>query len=79
MAEGDVPSDGTAVVTAAEQEGLTPVVPQAQADATGPAYGRSERAPPTSCGGRGRTPPEPHRPPESRRSSAQPETGQPRP
>ncbi|MBX7552013.1 ACT domain-containing protein [Streptomyces sp. tea 10] len=38
MAEGDVPSGVTPVVTVAEQEGLTLVVPQAEADAAGMAY-----------------------------------------
>ncbi|MGW1805616.1 ACT domain-containing protein [Streptomyces sp. NPDC002078] len=38
MAEGGVPSGVTPVVTVAEQEGLTLVVPQADADAAGMAY-----------------------------------------
>ncbi|MFI6358264.1 ACT domain-containing protein [Streptomyces sp. NPDC050743] len=38
MAEGGVPSGVTPVVTVAEQEGLTLVVPQAEADAAGMAY-----------------------------------------
>ncbi|MER6566121.1 ACT domain-containing protein [Streptomyces sp. NPDC001093] len=38
MAEGGVPSGVTPVVTVAEQEGLTVVVPQAEADAAGMAY-----------------------------------------
>ncbi|MFJ5030416.1 ACT domain-containing protein [Streptomyces sp. NPDC088560] len=38
MAEGDVPSGVTPVVTVAEQEGFTLVVPQAEADAAGMAY-----------------------------------------
>ncbi|WP_330336161.1 ACT domain-containing protein [Streptomyces sp. NBC_00557] len=37
-AEGGVPSGVTPVVTVAEQEGLTLVVPQAEADAAGMAY-----------------------------------------
>jgi hypothetical protein len=38
MAEGGVPSGVTPVVMVAEQEGLTLVVPQAEADAAGMAY-----------------------------------------
>ncbi|UFR06617.1 ACT domain-containing protein [Streptomyces sp. Go40/10] len=38
MAEGGVPSGVSPVVTVAEQEGLTLVVPQADADAAGMAY-----------------------------------------
>ncbi|OLZ74714.1 acetyltransferase [Streptomyces sp. IMTB 2501] len=38
MAEGGVPSGVTPVVTVAEQEGLTLVVPQAEADGAGMAY-----------------------------------------
>ncbi|MER6734507.1 ACT domain-containing protein [Streptomyces puniciscabiei] len=38
MAEGGVPSGVTPVVTVAEHEGLTLVVPQAEADAAGMAY-----------------------------------------
>ncbi|MEV6117808.1 ACT domain-containing protein [Streptomyces sp. NPDC052109] len=38
MAEGGVPSGVTPVVTVAEPEGLTLVVPQAEADAAGMAY-----------------------------------------
>ncbi|MER6070117.1 ACT domain-containing protein [Streptomyces sp. NPDC001817] len=38
MAEGGVPSGVTPVVTVAEQEGLTLVVPRAEADAAGMAY-----------------------------------------
>ncbi|KOV68798.1 acetyltransferase [Streptomyces sp. MMG1121] len=38
VAQGGVPSGVTPVVTVAEQEGLTLVVPQAQADAAGLAY-----------------------------------------
>ncbi|KUN09569.1 acetyltransferase [Streptomyces yokosukanensis] len=38
MAEGGVPSGVTPVVTVAEREGLTLIVPQADADAAGMAY-----------------------------------------
>lgn len=55
-AEGGVPSGVTPVVTVAEQEGLTLVVPQAEADAAGMAYDYVVEAG-SPCGSTRRSPP----------------------